>query len=139
MVAEYGETVTLPAKFDGYSEITWLNDMWPEDGVWKVDGDVTFFGYGVKTDTPDEPVTPPDSQEPSEDPETDITVTTPVPGSQSGEKTGSAADLENSVSARAADTGDETQITAAAAALVGSAAVLCIIAAIKKFIRSGGR
>lgn len=139
MVAEYGETVTLPAKFDGYSEITWLNDMWPEDGVWKVDGDVTFFGYGVKTDTPDEPVTPPDSQEPSEDPGTDITVTTPVPGSQSGEKTGSAADLENSVSARAADTGDETQITAAAAALVGSAAVLCIIAAIKKFIRSGGR
>lgn len=68
IVAEKGDTITLPTEFEGYTNVTWIT-AWPEDGKITVDYDRTFRGYGEKTATdPSDPEKPVDPEEPT-DPE----------------------------------------------------------------------
>lgn len=70
IVAEPGETITLPTKFEGYDSVTWIDQYaWPEDNKLTVDFDITYRGYGEKTATdPSDPEKPVDPEEPT-DPE----------------------------------------------------------------------
>lgn len=65
IVAEAGETVTLPTEFEGYDEIEW--SYWPEDGkVTVAANDVyTYYGEGIRNTTdPEEPTDPSDPEKP---------------------------------------------------------------------------
>ena len=138
MVAERGETIALPTEFEGYGASTWLYGMWPEDGMWTVDGDVTFLGFGEKIPVPEEPETTPDSENPSEDPVPNTPAVPPMSETPAEEVNKAETDLSGSLLTEAADTGNEVPLRSYMAGFVISAAALCVLAAAKK-CRSDGR
>lgn len=74
LVAEKGDTVTVPYSFEGYEDITYLDGMTDKDEfVVEYSGD--FLGYAAKVNgeptTPEEPGTDPDEPTTPEEPGTD--------------------------------------------------------------------
>ncbi len=61
--AEIGDKVSIPASFDGYENVTWVEKP-AETETFEVTGHMTFKGYGVKTEG--EPSTPEEPDKPEE-------------------------------------------------------------------------
>lgn len=65
VVAEKGQTITLPSSFEGFENVVW--DYYPEGGTLTVQGDVTIYGYPpAGTTWPEQPEDP--TPEEPEDP-----------------------------------------------------------------------
>lgn len=107
MVAEKGDTITIPTEFGGYENIKWWR---VPDGIegdiagkqYTVTNSFDFVGYAKKTEEPDTPVDPEEPVTPDTpvipdtpvDPEKPVTPDTPVVPDQSIEDTATGGNVE---------------------------------------------
>lgn len=110
MVAEKGDTITIPTEFGGYENIKWWRVPNGIEGdiagkQYTVTNSFDFVGYAKKSETPDTPVNPEEPEEPVTpdtpvipdnpiDPEKPVTPDTPVVPDQSVNDTVTGGNVE---------------------------------------------